>query len=486
MTELDGWGFVYNRNFIYNPNTLAWEAETQPSTGAGGGNSTVIQGTSPWIIAGNSTVFQGSTSWQVQVTNQIKVTNSTASDFNVNISGNSTVMQGTNPWLVGGNSSIRANLSSSGADNPVVVSAFTPTKLNIGSTAADNAVLVSGNSTVAPLAGSLWTIQGNSTVMQSSSWQVTVTNQGFGLIGNSSVLQASSNWQVQVTNQARVTNSSAGDFLATISGNSTVVISAGNSSVIITSFTPTKLNIGSTAADNAVLISGNSTVFQGSTAWQVQVTNQVKVVNSTASDFNVTVAGNSTVAPLAGSLWTIQGNSTVFQAAGSTWNVRAQNSSAVDLKTQAWQFDGVGNAVESATNSGSVVNSTRRSMSVRETIPDCTNATGIAATAGDNTIFSSVAATVFYVYAYALQYASTIGGYNLGRFQSGTTNTLWTIKMGMDRAGPGTTTSMPIQSLCYSLSVPPPAYLFKTAAGALLNLATPSSGVNYAVAAWKE
>lgn len=83
--------------------------------------------------------------------------------------------------------------------------------------------------------------------------------------------------------------------------------------------------------------SGDSTVFQGSSAWQVQVTNQARVGNSTAADFLTQISGNSTVAPLAGSLWTIQGNSTVAPLAGSTWNVRPIQSSAADLQATVTQ-----------------------------------------------------------------------------------------------------------------------------------------------------
>lgn len=92
------------------------------------GNSTVIQGTSPWVIGGNSSVRAN--------------LSSTAADNPVVVSGNSTVFQGGAPWTIGGNSSVRANLSSTAADNPV---------------------LMQGNSTVIQ-GTSPWIISGNSTV----------------------------------------------------------------------------------------------------------------------------------------------------------------------------------------------------------------------------------------------------------------------------------------------------------------------------------
>lgn len=122
---------------------LATVTDTTPASSAMGlvtriagtvptsGDSTVVQGTSPWITAGNSTVFQGGAPWT--------------------ISGNSTVV------IASGNSSVTITAIAAGAG-----------RLNIGSTAADNAVLVSGNSTVAPLAGSVWVVGGASTVAASS------------------------------------------------------------------------------------------------------------------------------------------------------------------------------------------------------------------------------------------------------------------------------------------------------------------------------
>lgn len=115
------------------------------------GNSTVIQGTSPWVISGNSTSIQGTSPWV--------------------ISGNSTVIQGTNPWVVSPNStafvkSMGMNVDSS---NALLVKQDVSVRLNIGSTAADNAVAISGNSTVMQ-GTSPWVVSEamNSTVAPSS------------------------------------------------------------------------------------------------------------------------------------------------------------------------------------------------------------------------------------------------------------------------------------------------------------------------------
>lgn len=77
------------------------------------GNSTVFQGTSPWVIAGNSTVapLAGST-WATrpvqssQADLRMTAYQSTAADLNVTIAGNSTVVQGTTPWTIAGNSTV--------------------------------------------------------------------------------------------------------------------------------------------------------------------------------------------------------------------------------------------------------------------------------------------------------------------------------------------------------------------------------------------
>lgn len=173
-------------------------------------------GDSTSIIHGDSTVFQGSSLWQVQISN--------------------------------GNSSVTITSIAAGAG-----------RLNIGSTAADNLVLVSGNSTVAPLAGSTW----NTRTLQSSQADLKMTAyQSTASEFQATVTPASTVWQVQIHGDSTVFQGSSAWQ---------VQISNGNSSVTITSIAAGagRLNIGSTAADNAVLVSGNSTVFQGGAPWTV-------------------------------------------------------------------------------------------------------------------------------------------------------------------------------------------------------------------------
>jgi hypothetical protein len=100
------------------------------------------------------------------------------------IKGDSTVFQG-------GTWTIRANLSSTSGDNPVAIS---------------------GNSTVAPLAGSLWTIQGNSTVapLAGSTWNTRPLQSSAADLQMTATPAAGSTWNV------RALQSSAADLNASV------------------------------------------------------------------------------------------------------------------------------------------------------------------------------------------------------------------------------------------------------------------------------
>lgn len=281
------------------------------------GNSTVFQGTSPWVISGNSTVVQGTSPWVVgfqagnissnaQSGNSSGLTvrpvwsssgvdqpvrallSSTSADNPVSISGNSTVVQGTNPWVVSPNSTAFVknagfSVDSSNALNVKLDGSTALTigsiaagagRINIGSTAADNAVAISGNSTV---------FQGT------SPWVV-----GFQAGNISSVAQSGNSSGLTVR---PVWSSSGVDQ-------------------------PVRANFSSTAADNPVLVSGNSTVFQGGSPWLVNIgTNlQSTAAPSSASsglivrqviDLLLTTASTSALA------------STVLSIASSIANIRA-------------------------------------------------------------------------------------------------------------------------------------------------------------------
>ena len=104
-------------------------------------------------------------------------------------------------------------------------------------------------------------------------------------------------------------------------------------------------------------------------------------------------------------------------------------------------------------------------------------------TAGDNTLISSVTGQSIYVYAITFGQAGSSAAPSAGaapqqvRLQSGTTGaTAWWY-----RYFPSTGAMAGI-----SVSVPPPSYLFRTAAAALLNCNATSSGVSMSVSAFIE
>lgn len=326
----------------------------------------------------------------------------------VSIQGNSTVVQGTSPWIIGGNSTV---------------------------------IVVSGNSSVTITAG-------NSSV--------TIT------AGNSSVFQASSAWQVQVTNQARVTNSSAADFLVTVSGNSTVLqgtnpwIIAGNSTVApLAGSTWNTRPIQSSAAD----LQMTATPVAGST-WNT------RPIQSSAADLQMTAT------PLAGSTW----NTRTFCSSRGDFLATIYQSSATELKASAWNFDGIGNAVESSTRAVGT-NSTMRGIAVRQIMPTfLTTASSNVFASTAWTIATSNAATIQYVYAYSItttnQTPTKIG------FYAGST-LVWPIVLAA--------ISSAVSGV--NLAVSPPAYLFAGATGAILQMKTAGStglGFKAGVSYWTE
>lgn len=244
MKEINGIGTVYARMDGYDSTVMAWVASPPFSASGGGpggstqvsvsgltftssgelvvaatinaaagsttvnvsslagivtiaGNSTVVQGTSPWVVgfpagylssgvpAGNSSGLTVRPVWSSSGVDQPvrAVLSSTSADNPVSISGNSTVVQGTNPWVVGfpagylssavpaGNSSgvlvrpvwsstaadqtvravfsstntdnpVRAILSSTSADNPVVATIGTNLQSSVAGSSASSGLLV--------------------------------------------------------------------------------------------------------------------------------------------------------------------------------------------------------------------------------------------------------------------------------------------------------------------------------------------------------
>lgn len=295
------------------------------------------------------------------------------------------------------------------------------------------------------------------------------------------VQQNSSVWQVQPGS----TNWPKAAGLSIDSSNVQNVKLDGSTALTIGSIAATagRLNIGSTASENAVTATPVSTAYVKSAGFSVD--------SSNALNMKFDGSTTATVQPLAGSTFNVRAlNSsaadlqmTATPVAGSTWNVRPLQSSASDLKVSAFLFDSTGNGIESSTFAASTKTSTARGIVTRPAIPDCTSVGGIIATAGDNTLLSS-AATSIYVYALTLSgMGASTGSPTAGssavilRIQNGTTSApLWR----------GTYYQSSVNGWWDSIVVTPPAYLFKTSPATLLNLSATSTGGNYSLAAWRE
>lgn len=121
-------------------------------------------------------------------------------------------------------------------------------------------------------------------------------------------------------------------------------------------------------------------------------------------------------------------------------------------------------------------------LSVRDTLPESTCATGLSTASGDLTVFSS-ASVGFYVYAYSIVLHSSVN--NALRFLNGSTTVAWRVcDLGGNGNGAGSTgLAVP---LSYGLAVTPPGYLFRTSTGNPVILSRSSTGnFTYAVAAFK-
>ena len=134
-------------------------------------------------------------------------------------------------------------------------------------------------------------------------------------------------------------------------------------------------------------------------------------------------------------------------------------------------------------SSGTQGNLGKTAVMVMQNPVNSTVGSTFLATAGDNTLISSVTGQTIYVYAVTFgqagSSASPAGGAapQQVRLQSGTTGaTQWWY-----RYFPSTAAMAGITQ-----SVPPPSYLFKTAVAALLNCNATSTGVSMSVSAFIE
>lgn len=272
MLSLNGWGNVYNRNAVYDPNTLSWVAMQQPSTaaGAGGAGSTIVS-----------------------VANQVRVSNSTAADLLTVISGNSTVA-------------------------PLAGSVWS----------------IQGNSTVAPLAGSLWTIQGNSTVapLAGSTWATRPIQSSAADLQMTATPLAGSTWNV------RALQSSAADFQVTVTpasgwGSSAAPSSGGNAFHVrqaldpIQTFSSSNAFASTLAAINSTVAGEKCRVFAYSITSTVQTVTKIAFYKGSSMVWPVVLASISSA--VTGANFGVSPPGYLFQsAAGSSVTLRTPSSVA--------------------------------------------------------------------------------------------------------------------------------------------------------------
>lgn len=306
------------------PPSTAWGIVTrQVGNSSIQGNSTVFQGTSPWVIAGNSTVapLAGST-W---ATRPIQ---SSAADLQM------TATQGTSPWVVAGASTVAPLAGSTWATRP------------IQSSAADLQM------TATPVAGSTWRTQPGSTLWASSA--------GFHF-------NSSGDLKVEASVSATVGSTVSTGFISVrISDGSTWVVDYLNAST----FTSTNVGGGVNflrAGQSSVSSTDLFVIPWGSTQgaqYIIPVTDSgVSVIDSTNRAINVNVvagaAGGSTIMTVS----TVQGavivrssaanalvsvyqstaselQATVTPVAGSTW--RSQPGSTLWASSAGFHFDSSG------------------------------------------------------------------------------------------------------------------------------------------------
>ena len=148
-------------------------------------------------------------------------------------------------------------------------------------------------------------------------------------------------------------------------------------------------------------------------------------------------------------------------------------------RVTAINTDSTGGGIAGST---SVRNVGGNGLIVRPASVNSTTASGQAATAGDNTIFSSASGAI-YVYAYSLSHVATIR--NTCRFVSGsTTSEMW--RTWLQSQSSAASSGVSVMADHEVLAVSPPNYLFRTSTGDALVMNTVSSGVNYGIAAWRE
>src|SRR6185436_6950404 len=332
------------------------------------------------------------------------------------------------------------------------------------------------------------------------SFSASTTVNVSSLAGKVTVDQNSTVWAVQIpTSQSiQVKNSTIGDLLASVQQNSTVwQVQVGGYSTIVSIAAVAagagKLNIGSTAADNAVLTTPVSTGFVKLAGFFVDTSNalSVKLDGSTALTIgSIAVgAGRINIGSTATENVVISRSSaadqlvTVYQSSYAALLANVHNSTIGDLLASVQQNSTVWQTQAKIQDSSGVspnIVGTRPStgaqgFAVRPVLNDlqstCFSTLGNNSTS--STLASSVAAQRVKVYAYSI--TSTVQAINTISFASSLATPIWQVQMQAMSSG--------ITGV--NLAVSPPAWLFATAASeALVWKCTGSTGTYHVSVAW--
>jgi hypothetical protein len=371
---------------------------------------TATQGTSPWVVSGASTVAQASTVWAVQMSQYSTTVQVSSVAGRVATAPNSTAWASSAGFHFDSSGALQIAGAITATAGSTVSTGFIAVRLSDGSTwIAD--YLQGSTFTSTSVAGGVGFLRSGASSVSSSDtfvmpWGSTQGAQYFIPVTDSGVSVMDS------TNRAINVNVVAG--------------SAAGSTVVSISSLGTRV-FQSTAADL------QATVTQASTVWAVQLTQWSTTCNVSSVGGIVQIQGNSTAV--------IQGNSTAFQ--GGTWTVN------------------VGTHIQSsvAPSSGS------SGLIVRQVIDGITTFASTSALASTTvSVVSSAASIRAYVTAYSITSTNQTAAH--WGFFSGAT-LLWPITLAALSSGVAGA----------NLAVSAPGYLFRTSAAEALNFKTAGSTV---------
>lgn len=517
------------------PASTAWGLVVRPVAGTissvGGvvtiaGNSTVVQGTSPWTIAGNSTV-DSLAAFGAGLVSSVALTGGSSglrvrpvwSSSNADQPVSAVVASGNSSVVVtSGNSSVVITSGNSSVTVSGFAAAFVSTAVLAGnssalnvrmvwsstavdqtvravlsSTAADNNVAVSSVSGVVTVTpnSTAWVknaglsvdssnyLNVNASVVMSTTVQVSsvggvvtvtpnstawVKNAGFAVDSSNALIVAGAfSAQFSSTkadNLVTVYQSSAAELRATAlieSGNSSVTVSAfaaGLLSTNLAALNSSALNVrivghGSSGANFPVVVSGNSTVMQGTSPWTIAGNSTVDVLAGFGAGLvsSAALTGNSSglrVRPVWSSTNADQPVSAVIASGNSSVTITGGNSTTLP------NFGAMQSTVAPSSNSSALM--------VRQIVD--LPLTAVSTHACASTLFvinSTVAGAKCKVFAYSIM--TTNAGPTRVAFYAGSTMA-WAMRFAA--------VSSAISGA--NLSVTPPAYLFASDAGSSMTL----------------